>query len=161
MTVGAAKAYVGLGANLGDPEAALGSAIVALRGIDATEVVRCSGFYRSASIGAEGPDYLNAVAELRTSLAPLALLAELQRIEAAHGRVRSHRNAPRTLDLDLLLYADKGSATNALTLPHPRLHERAFVLLPLAEIAPGLVIPGLGAVVDLLPAMAGQLIDKL
>lgn len=161
MNAGPVAAYVGLGANLGDPAAALDSAIVALRGIAATEVVRNSGRYRSASIGAEGPDYLNAVVELRTSLAPPALLTELQRIEAAHGRERSHLNAPRTLDLDLLLYADMRIATSALTLPHPRLHERAFVLLPLAEIAPGLVIPGLGAVVDLLPAVAGQRIDKL
>ena len=161
MNAGSVVAYVGLGANLGDPAAALDSAIVALRGIAVTEVVRSSGRYRSASIGAEGPDYLNAVAELRTSLAPLALLAELQRIEAAHGRERSRRNAPRTLDLDLLLYADMRIATNAWTLPHPRLHERAFVLLPLAEIVPGLGVPGLGALAALLPAVAGQRIDKL
>ena len=154
-------AYVGLGANLGDPGAAIASAIEALRGVAATEVVRCSGLYRSASVGADGPDYLNAVAELRTSLAPLALLAELQRIERAHGRERPHRNAPRTLDLDLLLYADRRIAMIELTVPHPRLHERAFVLLPLAEIAPRLVVPGLGRLADLLPAVAGQRIDKL
>jgi len=157
----AAAAYIGLGANLGDPAVALDSAIVALHGIAATEVARISGRYRSASIGATGPDYLNAVVELRTSLAPHALLGELQRIEAAHGRERSHRNAPRTLDLDLLLYADRRIATDELTLPHPRLHERAFVLLPLAEIAPALVVPGRGAIVDLLRAVAGQRIDKL
>jgi 2-amino-4-hydroxy-6-hydroxymethyldihydropteridine diphosphokinase len=98
---------------------------------------------------------------LETSLSPQALLDALQRIELAHGRQRPHRNAPRTLDLDLLLHDSRRLAGPALTLPHPRLHERAFALRPLAEIAPGLVIPGRGAVKALLPQVAGQRIDKL
>ena len=158
---GSATAYVGLGANLGDTEATLASAIRALGALAATWLLRVSSRYRSAPVDAGGPDYLNAVVELRTALAPLALLAELQRIESAHGRERSHRNAPRTLDLDLLLYADLRLATPQLTLPHPRLQQRAFVLVPLAEIAPGLVVPGLGSVTDLLARVAGQRVDKL
>ena len=160
-SVESAIAYVGLGANLGAAAATIESATLALDHIDSTRVVRSSSLYRSAPVGAEGPDYLNSVVELRTTLAPPALLAELQRIEAAHGRARTYRNAPRTLDLDLLLYADQTLETDALTVPHPRLHERAFVLLPLAEIAPGLVVPGRGAVTDLLRRAADQRIDRL
>lgn len=157
----AVLAYVGLGANLGDPEAAIASAVRALARLDSTRCTRSSGLYRSASVGAQGPDYINAVVELRTVLAPARLLAELQRIEAAHGRERSTPNAPRTLDLDLLAYGNHRLEGPGLTVPHPRMHERAFVLVPLAEIAPGLVLPGLGRVANLLPAVAGQRIDKL
>ena len=134
---GTSTACVGLGANLGDRRATLASARVALAALPATRLLRFSSLYRSASVGTPGPDYLNAVAVLRTSLPPTVLLAELQRIESAHGRERSYRNAPRTLDLDLLLYDALSMETPALTLPHPRLHERAFVLRPLAEVAPG------------------------
>src|SRR5690349_25164950 len=123
--------------------------------------MRASGFVRSASMGAPGPDYVNAVAELRTQLEPHALLRGLLAIEEAHGRVRAHRNAPRTLDLDLLLVDDRVLDTPDLVLPHPRLHERAFVLVPLAELAPDRVVPGRGRVVDLLSAVAGQRVDKL
>lgn len=99
--------------------------------------------------------------EIATRLAPHALLTELQRIEAAHGRERSQRNAPRTLDLDLLLYADRRIASARLVVPHPRLHERAFVLRPLAELAPAKIVPGRGAVVALLPGVADQRADRL
>jgi 2-amino-4-hydroxy-6-hydroxymethyldihydropteridine diphosphokinase len=157
----AATAYVGLGANLGDAAAALASAVAALRALPSTRLVRTSSLYRSAAVDAAGPDYLNAVVELQTTLAPHALLAALQRIEAAHGRERSYPNAPRTLDLDLLLHGDVQLATPELTLPHPRLHRRAFVLVPLAEIAPDLRLPGLGPVADLLAAVATQRVDKL
>jgi len=156
-----AIAYVGLGANLGNRRRTIDSAIDALATLPASTVLRTSGLYRSKSIGAEGPDYLNAVVEMRTALAPLALLQELQAIEAAHGRERSVPNAPRTLDLDLLLFGDLELALTTLAVPHPRLHERAFVLHPLAELAPDLVVPRRGRVTDLLPTVADQRIDRL
>jgi 2-amino-4-hydroxy-6-hydroxymethyldihydropteridine diphosphokinase len=123
--------------------------------------VRASGFYRSAPVDATGPDYVNAVAEVRTTLSAPDLLAALQRIEAAHGRTRPFPNAPRTLDLDLLLHGDAVVVSPALTLPHPRMHQRAFVLVPLAELAPDAAIPGAGPVADLLAGVAGQRLDKL
>ncbi|MBS7778445.1 2-amino-4-hydroxy-6-hydroxymethyldihydropteridine diphosphokinase [Acidovorax sp. CCYZU-2555] len=130
------RAWVGLGANLGDRGAALARAVQALAAMPETRVANVSGLYASAPIDAGGPDFLNAVVELRTGLAPLALLDALQAIELAAGRERPYRNAPRTLDLDLLIYADQQLVSERLTLPHPRIGERAFVLLPLAEIAP-------------------------
>lgn len=154
-------AFIALGANLGDARAALDAAFVALATLPETHLRAASSIYRSAPIESSGPDYLNAVVLIDTGLAPHALLAELQRIEGAHGRERPYRNAPRTLDLDLLLYGDQRIATPNLTVPHPRAHERAFVLAPLAEIAPGQVIPGLGPIADLLPGVADQRIDKL
>ena len=154
-------AYVGLGANLGDAQAALEAAVEALTALSQTRLVARSSVYRSAPIDSSGPDYLNAVAELATHLAPHALLAHLQAIELQHGRERPYRNAPRTLDLDLLLYGDQTVATPTLTVPHPRLHERAFVLLPLAEIAPGIQLPGRADLGDLLQRVAGQPIHKL
>lgn len=154
-------AWVGIGANLGDARAALKSAHDALCRLPHTTVSAQSSLYRSAPIDATGPDYLNTVVLLHTRLSPQALLAGLQGIEQAHGRERPYHHAPRTLDLDLLVHGEHRVHTDALTLPHPRLHERAFVLLPLAEIAPGLVIPGRGEVSSLLPAVAGQRIDRL
>jgi 2-amino-4-hydroxy-6-hydroxymethyldihydropteridine diphosphokinase len=132
-------AYVGLGANLGEPVRALREALAALQRLPATKLLAQSSFYRSAPIDAGGPDYVNAVAAISTSLDPHALLALLQAIEQGAGRERPYRNAPRTLDLDLLLYGSARIDSAALTVPHPRLRERAFVLRPLAEIAPGLV----------------------
>ena len=154
-------AYIGLGANLGDARAALQAALDALAAMPDSDLLRCSAIYRSAPIDSSGPDYLNAVAELRTALAPLALLHQMQAIERAQGRERPYRNAPRTLDLDLLLYDDLVQADPELTLPHPRAHERAFVLCPLAELAPERVIPGHGRAADLLAAVAGQSIERL
>lgn len=154
-------AYIALGANLGDARAALDAAFGALATLPQTTLRAASSIYRTAPIDSGGPDYLNAVVRLDTRLAPQALLGALQRIECAHGRERPYRNAPRTLDLDLLLYGDRRIATTGLTVPHPRLHERAFVLLPLAEIAPQLRIPGLGPIDRLLPRVAGQRIDRL
>ncbi len=154
-------AYIGLGANLGDARAALQAALDALAAMPDSDLLCCSAIYRSAPIDSSGPDYLNAVAELRTALAPLALLHQLQAIERAQGRERPYRNAPRTLDLDLLLYDDLVQADPELTLPHPRAHERAFVLCPLAELAPDRVIPGHGRAADLLAAVAGQAIERL
>lgn len=129
-------AFIGIGANLGDCDAALDGAVEALAGLASTRLVRVSGRYRSAPVGASGPDFLNAVAEIETVIEPFALLRELNRIEAEAGRIRSVLNAPRTLDLDLLLYGERTIRHPDLTVPHPRLHQRAFVLLPLAEIAP-------------------------
>jgi len=154
-------ACIGLGANLGDPQAALRAALHDIARLPDSALLATSPIYRSAPVDATGPDYLNAVALLRTALAPHALLAELQRIEHAHGRERSHRNAPRTLDLDLLLYGDERIESPALTLPHPRLHQRAFVLRPLADVMPAGVIPGLGPIADWLPQVADQRIERL
>lgn len=154
-------AYVGLGANLGDARAALESAFAALAALPGTELLRRSSLWRSAPVDSSGPDYLNAVAELRTTLAPLELLHQLQAIELAHGRERPYRNAPRTLDLDLLLYGEHVLATPELTLPHPRVHQRAFALAPLAELAPQLNIPGHGSAASLLARVADQRIERL
>jgi 2-amino-4-hydroxy-6-hydroxymethyldihydropteridine diphosphokinase len=109
---------------------------------------------------ASQPDFFNAVAELSTGLAAERLLAELQRIEASHGRIRSFRDAPRTLDLDLLLYDDEVRRSPSLTLPHPRMHERAFVLEPLVEIAPAVSVPLRGRAADLLAACGGQRVER-
>ncbi|ARP84393.1 2-amino-4-hydroxy-6-hydroxymethyldihydropteridine diphosphokinase [Bordetella genomosp. 8] len=131
-----AIAYIGLGANLGDSAATLRAALRELAALPDTRECVASPFYRSAPVDATGPDFVNAVARLRTALAPLDLLDALQAIELEHGRARPYRNAPRTLDLDLLLYDDLRLDTPRLTLPHPRMHERAFVLLPLRDLAP-------------------------
>jgi 2-amino-4-hydroxy-6-hydroxymethyldihydropteridine diphosphokinase len=154
-------AYVGLGSNLGDRAAEIERAFAELAALPATTLVAHSSVYRSAPVGAGGDDYFNAVAQLRTALAPLALLRALQAIEQAHRRERPFVNAPRTLDLDLLLHGDAVLAGDVLTLPHPRLHERAFVLVPLAEIAPALVVPGRGSVTALREAVAAQRVVKL
>jgi 2-amino-4-hydroxy-6-hydroxymethyldihydropteridine diphosphokinase len=145
------RVFVGLGANLGDAQATLLAAFDALDGLPGTRAVARSSLYRSAPVDATGPDYINAVAELRTALDPEALLAALQAIEARFGRERTVRNAPRTLDLDLLLYGARRIATPALTVPHPRLAERAFVVVPLAEIAPELAPP----------SVAGQRVEHI
>ena len=155
------SAWIGLGANLGDARAALRSAIASLGELPQTRVRAQSSVYRTAPVDASGPDYFNAVAELATRLAPQALLEALQAIERRHGRERSFRNAPRTLDLDLLLYGDDIIATATLTVPHPRLHQRAFVLAPLAELRPETLVPGRGRVSELLRGVADQVIERL
>jgi 2-amino-4-hydroxy-6-hydroxymethyldihydropteridine diphosphokinase len=134
-------AYVALGANLGDALATVRQALHDLDALPKTRRTRASALYRSAPVDASGPDYINAVAELRTRLSAHELLAQLQRLEQQAGRERPWRNAPRTLDLDLLLYGELRLDDPVLTLPHPRMAERAFVLRPLAEIAPSLVNP--------------------
>ena len=137
LTTGAtARAWIGLGANLGERDAALRQAVRAIAALPGTQVLHVSSLYRSAPVDAGGPDYLNAVAEIATPLDAHALLAALQAIEQGAGRERPYRNAPRTLDLDLLLYSTQHIATPDLTVPHPRMFERAFVLRPLAELAP-------------------------
>jgi 2-amino-4-hydroxy-6-hydroxymethyldihydropteridine diphosphokinase len=135
-------AYVGLGSNLEDPAKQVETALQELDRLPRTRLVRRSTLHRTAPVGyLDQPDFINAVAELETDLPAERLLAELQALEARHGRVRSFPNAPRTLDLDLLLFGDLVVETERLTLPHPRMRERAFVLEPLREIAPDLDLP--------------------
>jgi 2-amino-4-hydroxy-6-hydroxymethyldihydropteridine diphosphokinase len=143
--------FIALGGNLEDPAAQVRAGFGALAALPSTKLIARSSLYRSAPVGyADQPDFINAVAAIETALAPRALLDALLAIEHSHGRVRDFPNAPRTLDLDVLLYGDLQLHEHGLTIPHPRMHERAFVLLPLAEIAPRCVIPGRGAVADLL-----------
>ncbi|MCU0805524.1 MAG: 2-amino-4-hydroxy-6-hydroxymethyldihydropteridine diphosphokinase [Burkholderiales bacterium] len=157
-----ARAFVGLGANLGDPAEQIARAIEAVGGLPRSRVVSASSLYRTAPIGyAAQPDFVNAVVEIETALEPVDLLRSLQDIESGSGRTRSFRNAPRTLDLDLLLYDDRTIDAPALQVPHPRMHERAFVLAPLVEIAPDIEIPGRGAASSLLARLTNQRIAKL
>lgn len=153
------RAYVGLGANLGDAAAAMESAVAAMAEISATTVVARSRTYRSAPLDSTGPDYLNAVVAIDTELPPTELLSALQRIEQAHGRERPFPNAPRTLDLDLLLFGDQTIDIPGLQVPHPRLHERAFALLPLNEVARDVLIPGRGPLRQFLSGVAQQRIE--
>ncbi len=142
-------AWIGLGANLGDAQGALRAAVRSIAALPWTHLLQLSSLYRSAPVDAGGPDYLNAVAVVETRLAALELLDALQAIELAAGRERPYRNAPRTLDLDLLRFGDLQMQTGRLTLPHPRMLERAFVLRPMAELAGGGVTPEqLGGVAD-------------
>ena len=155
-------AYVALGANIGDPTATVLAAFAALANLADSRVVHTSSLYRTAPVGLKNqPDFINAVAMLETGLPPEELLDALLDLEARFGRVRRDRNGPRTLDLDLLLYDDIELDLPRLTLPHPRLHLRAFVLLPLAEVAPDLAIPRRGSVAAWLPAVANQGIVRL
>jgi 2-amino-4-hydroxy-6-hydroxymethyldihydropteridine diphosphokinase len=130
------RIFVGLGANLGDAAAYVRAASVQLGELPATTLVAASALYRSAPVDADGADYVNAVAELRTTLEPDELMAQLHALELRFGRQRPYYHAPRTLDLDLLFYGERRIAAAALIVPHPRLHQRAFVLAPLAELAP-------------------------
>jgi 2-amino-4-hydroxy-6-hydroxymethyldihydropteridine diphosphokinase len=144
------RAYIGLGANLGDAAESVAAAMQALADLPHTRLLAQSALYRSAPVGyLDQPDFVNAVAAIETTLAPHALLDGLLGIEQQFGRNRSFRNAPRTLDLDLLLYGDAVLHDARLTVPHPRMTERAFVLLPLADIAPALVLPGGSQVAEL------------
>ena len=154
-------AYVGIGANLGDARANVRDAQARLDAYPGCRLHAASGCWRTAPIDSSGDDYINAVAAVDTELDAHALLAALMDIEQAHGRERPYRNAPRTLDLDLLLYGDAVVDTPTLTVPHPRMHERAFVLAPLLEIAPDIAIPGRGRAADFLPGVADQAIVKL
>jgi 2-amino-4-hydroxy-6-hydroxymethyldihydropteridine diphosphokinase len=155
------RAWVALGANLGDARHALAAALAALAGLPDTRVAAVSSLYRTAPLDAQGPDFLNAVAALDTALPAEALLDALHAIERAAGRERPYRNAPRLLDLDLLMHGDAVVDSPRLTLPHPRMHLRAFVLAPLAELAPELVVPGHGRADTLLSRVADQRIERL
>lgn len=153
-------AWVGLGANLGDSLATLRQALADLAAHPLIRQQALSRFYRTAPLGADGPDYVNAVVRVGTALPALELLDLLQDVERRHGRQRPYRNAPRTLDLDLLAYGNLRLDSPRLTLPHPRMRERAFVLRPLADIDPGFVLPE-GSVDALLRACAGQAVFPL
>ena len=141
VTASPTSVFIGLGANLGDRQSALCAALIAVGAIPGTRLLRVSPLYRSAPVDAGGPDYLNAVAELATTLTPHALLKALQAVETAAGRERPYPNAPRTLDLDILWFGDQVIHTPDLVVPHPRMFERAFVLRPLADLAPQRVDP--------------------
>jgi 2-amino-4-hydroxy-6-hydroxymethyldihydropteridine diphosphokinase len=142
-------ACVALGANLGDAVGTVQQALRDVAGLSETQLVNASSLYRSAPYEAQGPDFINAVALVNTQLSPLALLHALQALELQHGRERPYLNAPRTLDLDVIFYGDVVLETPELTLPHPRWHERAFVLRPLAEVWPeGVSATQLAAVKD-------------
>lgn len=155
-------AYVGIGANQDQPRDQVTRAIDELGELPRTRVTAKSSLYRSAPLGRpDQPDFVNAVAELDSALSARELLAQLQNIEARHGRLRSFANAPRTLDLDLLLYGDEIRLEADLTLPHPRMHERAFVLRPLLEIAPALSIPGRGPAQAWSAACAEQVVERM
>ncbi|WP_295994350.1 2-amino-4-hydroxy-6-hydroxymethyldihydropteridine diphosphokinase [Rugamonas sp.] len=154
-------AYIGIGANLGDARANVADAIERLRRLDGCALQAVSRLYRTAPIDSSGDDYINAVARVATALDAEALLQALHGIEQAHGRERPYRNAPRTLDLDLLLYGDARIASATLTVPHPRLHQRAFVLVPLLELAPAIALPGLGPARQFAAAVADQDISVL
>lgn len=159
----AIRAFVGIGSNLDHPRERVRDAMAALGGLRASRVGACSGLYLSAPVGvAAQPDFVNAVCALDTTLHPQDLLAELRALETGAGRVRDgSRGEARTLDLDLLLYGDESIQTPDLVVPHPRMHQRAFVLYPLAEIAPDLVVPGRGTIAQLCAACAGQRIERL
>ena len=133
-------AYIGLGSNLGESQHMLQLALADMAAHTAFQKLECSRFYRSSPVDSSGPDYVNAVARLETSLTSLQLLHWLQEIENRYGRERPYVNAPRTLDLDILLFNNEINQSTELTLPHPRMHQRAFVLLPLQELSPGLVL---------------------
>lgn len=154
-------AWVGIGANLGDARANVLDAVNRLGRVHGSTLLQTSGLYRTAPIDSSGDDYINAVACLDTTLAAHDLLKALQDIEQAHGRERPYHNAPRTLDLDLLLYGDETIASVDLTVPHPRMHERAFVLQPLLEIAPDIVIPGHGPARNFAALVADQAIARI
>ena len=147
-------AYIALGSNLEEPQRQLQAGFAALARLPDTQLVAQSSLYRSAPVGyANQPDFVNAVAVIHTTLTPRALLDALLSIERMHGRVREFPNAPRTLDLDIALYGERVINEPGLTVPHPRMHQRAFVLAPLAEIAPDAQVPGHGRVRDLLAAV--------
>lgn len=152
--------YVGMGANLGDTRAVLRQALADIAALKGTQVIGCSSLYRTAPIDAAGPDYINAVAKIDTLMSAHQLLAALQHIELSHGRERPYRNAPRTLDLDILLYGQLVTDEPELIIPHPRMHQRAFVLCPLAELCPTLQLAQ-GSLNELLARCADQTITRL
>jgi 2-amino-4-hydroxy-6-hydroxymethyldihydropteridine diphosphokinase len=159
------RAFIALGSNLRHPRRQIARALAALRATPGIRVLAASPNYVTAPVGGAvpQPDYVNAVAEVATTLSPHALLREMQRIERAQGRVRGRatpRNAPRTLDLDLLLYGARRIRSRSLIVPHPRMHERAFVLRPLADVAPSQTIPGRGLARRHLPDVRAQRIAR-
>jgi 2-amino-4-hydroxy-6-hydroxymethyldihydropteridine diphosphokinase len=162
MATGRAAAFIGLGSNLDDPRGRVRDALAALDALPGTRVVLASSLYRTAPVGiVDQPDFINAVARIETSLGARELLLGLLDIERAQNRVRGERNGPRTLDLDLLLYGDTAIREPDLTVPHPRMHQRAFVLAPLAEIAPEVRVGDLGTAAQLLAGLHTEGVERL
>lgn len=160
--MGLNQAYIALGSNLSEPQCQIASAFSELAHLPETRLLAKSGLYLSAPISdIAQPDYVNAVAKIETGLDPSALLKCLLDLELVHGRVREARNAPRTLDLDILMYNDLVLIDAHLTIPHPRMHERLFVLRPLLEIEPDCEIPGIGRAADMLCGLSGQILQKM
>jgi 2-amino-4-hydroxy-6-hydroxymethyldihydropteridine diphosphokinase len=156
------RAFIALGSNLQQPQQQVQQAFSELASLPKTRLIKHSSLYRTAPVGYDNqPDFINAAAEIETELAPLELLHALLALESTHGRERPFPNAPRVLDLDLLLYDDMVMNTAELTLPHPRMHERGFVLLPLAEIAPDLIIPKYGNITQLAQTCIDQGVEKV
>ncbi|MBI3545448.1 MAG: 2-amino-4-hydroxy-6-hydroxymethyldihydropteridine diphosphokinase [Gammaproteobacteria bacterium] len=157
------RAYIGLGSNMTDPVAQVHSGFTALGQMALTRIDACSSLYRTAPIGQQDQaDFINAVCRVKTRIAPKALMQRLLDIERAHGRVRAgDKGGPRSLDLDLLLYDDELIESAALTVPHPRLHERAFVLYPLFELDPEMLIPGRASVRELMRQCSAQRVQKI
>ena len=155
-------AFIALGSNLGDPAQEIRSALRDLAALPGTRLVRHSSFYRNPPEGGlDQPEFVNAVAEVETGAAPRELLDQLLGIERAHGRARDYPNAPRTLDLDVVLYGGRVVREPGLVIPHPRMLDRAFVLVPLAEIAPDAVVPGRGRAADLAAKLDASGLVKL
>ena len=155
------KVYIGIGSNLDEPAEQVRRALIALQALPHTALEKSSALFRTAPIDAEGDDFINAVALLQTQLSPLALLQALQQIEADFGRQRPFVNAPRTLDLDILLYGPQRLHTPELIIPHPRLTQRAFALIPLLQVDPFVSIPGQGPAHAFVPDVAAQVIEKV
>jgi 2-amino-4-hydroxy-6-hydroxymethyldihydropteridine diphosphokinase len=155
-------AFIALGSNLADPAGQVRSALSELARLPNTSLVRASSLYRNPPAGGmDQPEYVNAVAQVETRMGPHELLDGLLGIERAHGRVREYPNAPRTLDLDIALYGDRVVDEPGLVVPHPRMLQRAFVLVPLAEIAPDARVPGHGRVADLAASLDASALAKL
>ncbi|MFS2116072.1 2-amino-4-hydroxy-6-hydroxymethyldihydropteridine diphosphokinase [Herbaspirillum frisingense] len=154
-------AWIGIGGNLGDARATVEQAIARLAGLPQSRLMHSSSLYRTAPIDSSGDDYVNAVVLVSTTLPALELLHALQAIELQHGRERPYRNAPRTLDLDVLMYGNASIASAELTVPHPRMAQRAFVLAPMLEIDETVEIPGLGAARPFLDAITDQPVSRL
>lgn len=153
-------AYIGIGSNLGDAVANVQAAIACLNTLAKSKLTKQSSLFKSAPIDADGDDYINAVVQLKTTLPAKDLLQELQAIEQNFGRERPYQNAPRTLDLDILLYGEQKIASESLQVPHPRLTQRAFALIPLLQLDPLITIPGQGPAHMFTPDLAGQEIQK-
>lgn len=154
-------AYIGIGANLGEARAQVEQAIASLDRLPQTRLIGQSSLFRTAPVDASGDDYINVVASIQTGLSGQELLEQLQALEQAAGRERPYHNAPRTLDLDILLYGDQIIATPTLTVPHPRLTQRAFALIPLLQLDPFIAIPGQGPAHQFVSQVADQAIAKI
>lgn len=155
------RAYIGIGANLGDAQTSVERAFESLDALTATCLVARSSLFRTAPLEADGDDYVNAVAAIDTRLSAAELLLALQTLETAVGRQRPYPNAPRPLDLDILLYGQHVIISPLLTIPHPRLTQRAFALIPLLQLAPMVMIPGHGPAHGFAPAVAAQAIRRI